>query len=253
VILLGQRPRIEDAHELDVLGDTQVVGLPSELRLQLRVVIDQPEMNVALPAKPLHRVEQEVDPLPVDQLADVEHVVALLVGSLAPMSGGAKDVGGNAVGNGVDLVGARHPSVVPGLGARQRDVGLRLVHHVLEGVAPQPRALPAGGDQPVVAGEDDARPAARRRHLEGRPTEVMDVNDVVVVRRLKAGVADRVHRHAGLAEAVEQHRLRCHQLLGPDRLRPIEDAADQADVHANRRSRWPAIAAFHDQSRVATK
>ncbi len=135
VILLGQRPRIEDAHELHLLGDTQAVGLPPQLRLQLRVVIHQTEMHVALLAKLLHRFEQEVDPLPVDQLADVEHVVARLVGSLPPMPDGAEDVGRHTVGNGVDLFGARHARVVPGLGARQRDVGLRPVHHVLEGVA----------------------------------------------------------------------------------------------------------------------
>ena len=188
-------------------------------------------MNVAPFAKLLHRFEQEVDPLPVDQLADVEHVIAVLVGPFPEISGGAKDVGRNAVGNGVDLVGVGHAGVVSRLGVRQRDVCLRLVHDVLKGVTAQPRAFPARGDQPIVAGEDGARPAMRRRHLEGRPTEVMDVNDVVVIRWLKPGMSDRVHLHAGLAEALEQHRLRRHQLPRTNRLGPIKDAADQANFH----------------------
>jgi hypothetical protein len=193
-------------------------------------------MNVALLAKLLHRFQQKVDPLPVDQLADVEHVITLLVGPLPPLPGGAKDVGRNAVGNGVDLVGVGHACVVPRLGVRQCDVCLRLVHDVLKGVAPQPRAFPARGDQPIVAGEDDARPAMRRRHLERRPAEVMDVNDVVLVRWLESGMSDRVHLHAGLAEAVEQYRLRRHQLLRTNRLGPVEDATDQANLHASRPS-----------------
>src|SRR5262245_16452441 len=189
-------------------------------------------MNVAPLAKLLHRFEQEVDPFQIDQLTNVEHVIARLVGSLWETSGGAEHVGRNAVGNGVDLVGASHAAVVSRLRMRQRDVCFRPVHYVLEGVAPQPRAFPARGDQPSVAGEDGARPARRRRHLECRPAEVMDVNDVVVVRWLKPGVSDRVHLHASLTEAVEQHRLRGHPLLRANRLEPIEDPADQANLHA---------------------
>ncbi len=253
MILLGQLSRTADAHELHVRRDAQLVGLPPQRRLQLRVVIDQAEMNGALVAEPPHRLEQDADPLAFDQLPDVEHVVARLVGPLPPVSGGAKHVRRDTVGNGADLVGPGHAREVARLGARQRDVRLRPVHHVLEGVAAQPRPLPARGDQPVVAGEDHARPAARGGHLERGPPEVMDVDDVVGVRRLKAGVPDRVHPHAGLAEPVQQHRLRRHQLLRPDRFGPIEDAADQADVHANLRARWAAIAAFHDQSLRAAK
>ena len=70
-----------------------------------------------------------------------------------------------------------------------------------------------------------------------------------------------MHLHAGLAEAVEQYRLRRHQLLRTNRLGPVEDATDQANLHANRLSRtltavwsrWEAVTEFHDQRRLAMK
>ena len=42
----------------------------------------------------------------------------------------------------------------------------------------------------------------------------MDVNDVKIVRRLKAGMADWVNVHADLAKALQQHRFGRYELFG---------------------------------------
>ena len=149
------------------------------------------------------------------------------------------------------LSASGHAGEVARLGVRQRDECLRLVHDVLKGVTPQPRAFPARGDQPIVAGEDGARPATRRRHLERRPAEVMDVNDVVVVGWLKPGMPDGVHLHAGLAKAVEQYRLRRHHAAsnGPPRAdrrcrRPSRSSCDSPlhEYFTAAWSRWKVVA-----------
>ncbi len=110
MILLRQRGA-EDADEIDILGDAKLLHHPLAFGLKLGVVINEPQASVALLANLLKRLEQKVDPFPVDQLADVEDVEALLVRGLFEMLG-AKDVGGNAVGDTVDLVPGADAGVV---------------------------------------------------------------------------------------------------------------------------------------------
>jgi hypothetical protein len=60
----------------------------------------------------------------------------------------------------------------------------------------------------------------------------MDVNDVKIVRRLEAGMADRVNVHACLAKAVQKHRFGSRQLFGANCFGATEDSAYKTDFHA---------------------
>ena len=89
----------------------------------------------------------------------------------------------------------------------------------------------AGRDQAIVPCEDERPLAPRRRHLQRSFAEVVNVYNVVLLRRHEPGVTDGVHVYARFLESVEQDRFRSDQVLGADLLFAVEDAADQADFH----------------------
>ena len=110
MILLNQFARADDSDEFNLLVDAQLLCLPLQIGFQLSIVIHQPKADAPSLAQRLDRLEQDVDPFQVDQLADVQDVIAGLVTALLEAGLRAKHVGGNPVGMVCTLAGSVTPA-----------------------------------------------------------------------------------------------------------------------------------------------